>query len=174
MAMCFQMVVIHVVAAATDVGILAETAAFILTLSGITNTVGRLTGGGLASKFGNKKVLAFSLAIQVPMLFLLAGASDLSVFYIVVAVHGLVYGAAGPIIPTLAGSLFGTKSAGAIIGSVTIAYTAGTTIGPLVAGYIFDVTGGYSIAFSSAGIATAIAFLLCLLLKSPKKKALTT
>lgn len=172
-ALTYQMVIVHIVAAATDVGILAGAAAFILTLSGITNTVGRLTLGGLASKFGNKTVLAFSLAVQAPMLFLLAGAIDLWVFYVVVAAHGLVYGGVSPIIPTLTGSSFGTRSAGSILGTMTIAYTLGIAIGPLLAGYIFDVSGSYFIAFSIAATAAAIAFLLSLLLKPPTKKAPT-
>jgi len=169
---CYLMVVIHIVAAATDAGILPEAAAIILTLGGITNMVGRLALGGLATKISSKTILALCLAVQAPMLLLLAGASDLWVFYTVAAVHGLIHGGVGPIILSLPGSLFGTKSVGGIIGTLTLAFTIGSAIGPLLAGYIFDVTGGYSIAFSSAAIATAIAFLLCLLLKPPRRKAL--
>ncbi len=173
-ALCYLMVAIHIVAAATDVGISPGAAAIILTLSGITNTVGRLAMGGLATKIGNKTVLALCLAMQAPILFLLAGASDLQLFYIIATVYGLVHGGISPIIITLSGSLFGTRSVGGIIGALTLGLTTGVAIGPLLAGYIFDVTGSYSIAFSSAAIATAIAFLLCLLLKPPGKKATAT
>ncbi len=173
-AVCYQMVTIHIVAAAIDTGISLQTAAFILTLSGITNTVGRLTLGSLADRFGSKTILTLALAIQAPMLFLLAGASDLSVFYIAAAVQGLAYGGTVPIILTLSGRLFGTKSVGGIFGILTFAYTIGVAIGPLLAGFIFDVTGGYFIAYSSAAIAAGIASVLCLLLKPPKKKALAT
>jgi len=171
-ALCYLMVAIHIVAAATDAGILPEAAAIILTLSGITNTVGRLALGGLATKIGNKTALALCLAVEVPMLFLLVGASDLGVFYIIAAVYGLVHGGISPVIITLSGSFFGTRSVGGIIGTLTLGLTMGVAIGPLLAGYIFDVTGSYSLAFSSAAIAIAIAFVLCLLLKPPKRKAL--
>ena len=63
---------------------------------------------------------------------------------------------------------------GSIFGTVTLAYTAGVAIGPFLAGYIFDFTGSYFIAFFSAAMTTAVAFLLCLLLKPPQRKELTT
>ena len=173
-AVCHQMMVIHIVVAAIDTGITPEAAAIILTLGGITSTAGRLIIGGLASKIDNKIVLALCLAVQAPVLLFLAGASDLHVFYIIAAVYGLAYGGVSPIMPTMAASLFGTRSLGSIFGTLNLAYTTGVAIGPLLAGYIFDVTGSYFIAFFSAAIAMAIVFLLCLLLKSPKKKVIVT
>jgi MFS family permease len=166
----FQMVVIHIVIAAIDTGITPEAAAFILTLSGITNTVGRLTFGGLATKIGNKTVLLLSLALQALALFFLAGAIDIRAFYIIAAVHGLSYGGVMPLIPTLIGSFFGTRSIGSIFGFVNTAYTVGGAFGPLVGGYVFDVTGSYYTAFLVAAIVMAATFLLCLLLKPPQRK----
>jgi len=171
-AICYQMVVIHIVVAAIDTGITPEAAALILTLGGITNTAGRLIVGGLANKFGTKIVLALCLAVQAPVLFFLAGASDLHVFYIIATVFGFAYAGTSPIMPTMAAVLFGTRSVGSIFGTLNLAYTTGVAIGPLLAGYIFDATGSYSAAFLSAAVAMAISFILCLLLKQPKKKAL--
>ncbi len=171
-AMCFQMMVVHVVAAAIDADITPEAAAIILTLSGITAILGRLMLGGLASRIGNKIVLSLCLAIQAPVLFFLAGASDLHVFYITAAVYGLAYGGISPIVLAIGTSVFGTKSIGSILGTLQLSYTGGMAIGPLLAGYIFDVTGSYYAAFLSAAAATAMAFLLSLLLKRPKEKAL--
>jgi len=170
-AASYQMVIVHIIAAAIDIGITLEAAAIILTLNGITNTLGRLTLGGLATKIGNKTALILCLAIQVLALFLLARTSDLYTFYIIAAIYGLGYGGTTAIMPTLAGSFFGTKSIGSIYGTVNTAYTVGAAIGPLLAGYIFDITGSYSTAFSSAAIAMAVVFLLCLVLKPPQRKA---
>ena len=172
-ATSYQMVAIHIVVAAIDTGITPEAAAIILTLSGLTNTLGRLTIGGLASKIGNRTVLVPCLLIQALALFFLAGASDLHAFYIIATVYGLAYGGVTPIVTTMAGRFFGTRSIGSIIGTLFTAYTIGVAIGPLLAGYIFDVTGSYFIAFSSAAIAMVIVFLFSLLLKPPQRKVLT-
>lgn len=169
----YQMTLTHIVAAATDRGISPEAAAFIVTLSGILNTIGRLGISSLASRFGNKTMLALSLAIQVPVLFFLTGASSQSSLYALGALLGLGYGGAIPIIPTITAELFGAKSGGAIIGSVTSAYTIGILIGPAAGGFIFDATHSYFIAFFSSGVAMAIAFVLCLFLKPPHKHPTT-
>jgi MFS family permease len=172
-AMWYQMIMIHIVAAATDVGFSPGSAALILTLSGITNILGRLTLGAIAGRLGNKTILVIAMATQVPTLFILAGARDLAVFYTATMVHSIAYGGTTPIILTLVGSLFGTRSAGAIIGTLTVAYTVGTAIGPFLAGYLFDITGSYYAVFIVAGITMAAASLLSLLIKPPRRKALT-
>ncbi|MFC2066520.1 MFS transporter [Chloroflexota bacterium] len=169
---CYQMVAIHIVAAAIDAGITPESAAFILTLGGITNGLGRLIVGGIASKYGNKSTLIACLVLQALSLLALVSASELYVFYMVISVYGIAYGGVSPIMPALAENFFGTKSIGAIYGSIVFSYTVGAAIGPFLAGYIFDVTGSYSMAFLSATIATGIGFLLCLRLKPPRKRAL--
>ena len=164
-----QMVVVHIVAAAIDLDITPEAAAIILTLNGVTNTLGRLTAGVLAVKIGNKTVLTLSLAVQSLILILLSRAGSLNSFYVLATIHGLAYGAVTPLVPSLAGDLFGTRAIGAIFGTTNAAYTAGAAIGPLLAGYIFDRTGGYSLAFISAAIGMAIALVLLLLIKPPHR-----
>ena len=167
-ASCYQMIIIHIVAAAIDTGITYEAAAVILTLSGITCTVGRLAVGFVANKIGNKTTLSICLAIQALLLYPLAGASDLVVFYAVTAIYTLGYGGVAPLIPALAGEYFGTRQIGSIFGVLTIAYTSGAAIGPLVAGYIFDITGSYYIAFLYAGVVMVVALILSLALRLPK------
>ena len=171
-AICYQMVVVHIVAAAVDEGATLEAAAIILSISGVTGMLGRIIIGGLANKFGAKIVLALCLAIQGPVLFFLAGASDIRLFYVYCAIFGFAYAGTTPIIPTMAASLFGTRSVGSIFGILNLGYTFGVAIGPLLAGYTFDVSGSYSGAFLSAAGALFLSILLCLVIKKPKAKSL--
>ena len=168
-AICYQMIAIHVIVAAIDTGINPEVAAIILTLGGVTNILGRLALSAAAGKIGGRVVLTFCLAIQVLALSILVRASELNMFYVAAAIVGLGYGGVTPIVSTLLGSYFGTRSLGSIYGTLTFAYTLGIAIGPFLAGYIFDVTGNYSIAFLSAAIVMSAALLLSLFLKPPKK-----
>jgi len=169
LAACFQMIATHIVIAAIDIGITPELAATILTLMGITNTLGRVLLGALAVKMGNKIVLSICLAVQALAMLILTNAGNLNTIYIAVSLYGLVYGGTSPIMPTLAVDLFGTKSIGSILGSINTSYTIGGAIGPFIAGYIFDVTRSYYAAFSSAAVALAMVFLLSLLLKPPRR-----
>ena len=92
------------------------------------------------------------------------------ILYTATAVYGLAYGSVSPIIPALAGSYFGTRSAGAHIGVISLAYTLGVATGPLLGGYVFDVSGSYFIAFTIAAVAAAIAFVACCLLLKPPRQ----
>jgi len=170
-AICYQMVVIHIVAAAVDEGATLEAAAIILSLTGVTGMLGRITMGGLANKFSAQMVLALCLVIQGPALFFLAGAHNIRLFYVYCMIFGFAYSGTTPIIPTMAASIFGTRSVGSIFGTLNLGYTFGVAIGPLLAGYTFDMTGSYSGAFLSASVALFVSFLLCLMIKGPKAKS---
>jgi MFS family permease len=172
-AICYQMVVVHIVAAAVDEGATLAAAAIILSISGVTGILGRIIIGGLANKFGAKIVLVLCLAIQGPVIFFLAGASDIRLFYVYCAIFGFAYSGTTPIVPTMAATLFGTRSVGSIFGIINLGYTFGVAIGPLLAGYTFDATGSYSGAFLSAAGALIFSVLLCLMIKKPKAKPQT-
>jgi MFS family permease len=168
-AACYQMFVIHVVADVIDSGIGAEVAATVLTLAGVTNTLGRLGVGTVANVLGLRRVLAMSLALQATALFLLAYAGQITSFYVAALIYGLGYGLGNPLIFTLAGHIFGSRAAGAIIGSIEAAFNVGMAMGPLLAGYIFDVTGSYYTAFIAAGSAMTAMIMLAALLKVPRE-----
>jgi MFS family permease len=72
--------------------------------------------------------------------------------------------------PTITAEYFGTQSFGSIFGVVSPAYTLGSAIGPLAAGYIFDITGRYYLAFLSAAILMVLVFILSITLSSPSIK----
>ncbi len=166
----YQIITVHIVAAAIDTGATPEAAAIILTLSGITNTMGRLVLGTAATRINGRIVLTASLATQALMLFALTRASSLPAFYVIVSIHALAYGGLVPLMPSLAGSFFGTKAIGAIFGMINTAYTVGGAFGPILAGYIFDVTGSYYIAFLAGAIIIAITFVFSLTLRPPRRR----
>ncbi len=169
-AICFQTIMIHIVAAAIDIGIVPEAAALILTVSGITNTTGRLLVSSLAGRIGNKVVLVICLAAQGILLFFLLGVKTLPAFCLITGIYGVFYGGIPPLMPTITAEYFGTQSFGSIFGVVSPAYTLGSAIGPLAAGYIFDITGRYYLAFLSAAILMVLVFILSITLSSPSIK----
>ena len=68
-------------------------------------------------------------------------------FYLFALVYGFAHGGFFTLASPLIASLFGTKAHGAIFGMVYFVGNIGGAIGPLLAGYIFDVTLSYQIAF---------------------------
>jgi MFS family permease len=67
--------------------------------------------------------------------------------------------------PVLA-ELFGIVSHGTIFGLVYFVITIGGTIGPIFAGYLFDITGSYQAVFSTCLNFSIIAVILSVCLTS--------
>ena len=66
----------------------------------------------------------------------------------------------------LIASLFGLRYHGLIFGVLDFSFTAGAAVGPVIAGYIFDVAGKYQPAFLTCA-AVAIAGLIFTLFLKP-------
>ena len=62
---------------------------------------------------------------------------------------------------------FGLESVGTMIGIVEIAWAAGAVTGPIMAGYVFDMSGRYNIAFSTGGLLMLIGTVATCFLKKP-------
>ena len=60
---------------------------------------------------------------------------------------GLTWGARGPAITAKTADLFPGPNLGTILGVITIGTGLGSASGSWLAGYVFDVTGSYRVAF---------------------------
>jgi len=65
---------------------------------------------------------------------------------------------------------FGISSSGTIFGALLCGSAAGAAIGAPFAGYIYDVTGGYSIAFLIGGMVLAAGSVLSFIIKPPENR----
>ncbi|HXT82577.1 MAG TPA: MFS transporter, partial [Acetobacteraceae bacterium] len=61
---------------------------------------------------------------------------------------GLTWGARGPAITAKTADLFPGPNLGAILGVISIGTGIGAAAGSWVAGFVFDATGSYRVAFS--------------------------
>ena len=72
----------------------------------------------------------------------------------------------------MASELFGLSSLGAILGIIELGAAVGGAGGPFLTGWIFDVTGGYVVAFLvSAGVVTTGIVISWLLRPNSENKA---
>ena len=139
--------VVHQIPHLTDIGIPEETAADVLGLMVALSIPGRFVFGWLGDKF-NKKVLLFLLCIlQGVGIFIFVNASTLPLLYLFVVVYGLGYGGVIPLTTALRADLFGRRNYATIAGITMAMSTVGTVLGPLFAGYLYDTTQSYSLAF---------------------------
>lgn len=137
---------VHLVASAEDLGVERAQAVAILGLIGLGSTAGRFIVGGFADRLGRRRALIAMLGgIGCAYLAWLAaaGAVMLSVFALI---FGVCYGAYVALSPALLADYFTGPKLSSVIGIQYTAAGLGSILGPVLAGYLFDITGRYTLA----------------------------
>lgn len=88
--------------------------------------------------------------------------------YVSAALFGLSYGGVTALFPALVGDFFGRIAVGAMVGFIFAVAGAPSAFGPLMAGYLFDFTGSYRLAFEVSATLNLLALSLILFLRKPR------
>ncbi len=148
----FYITAAHIVPAATDAGIASTSAALILTVSSVVGIPGTVVGTWwLTKKLGHRRALLVLCGGQALALFLFALVSRLWAFYLVAALLGFCFAASTPVRQAMAPPLFGLKAVGSILGLAYLAWSVGALLGPFLAGFIYDLSHNYDLAFVLGG-----------------------
>jgi MFS family permease len=144
---CLVSITVHLVIHAIGRDIPATHAALTLSLIGGTCIVGMNVMGNVADRFSNKMALGVSYFLMgLSLVWLIPSQSEWS-FYLFSLVFGFAYGGMQVLFSPLVAELFGTRSHGVILATGSLVGSVGAAIGPIVAGYIFDALGSYTVAF---------------------------
>jgi len=162
-------VVVHLVPHATDRGIPLTAASTALTIYGVSNIAGRVSFGVLVDRVGAKPAYALCVVLQTVGIIGVLGASTLPAFYAMTALFGLGAAGADTVAIKTTPDLFGTAAVGAFIGILSLGWRAGAAAGPAIAGFVFDASGGYLMAFLPMALIGLAAGLLFLRIRSPRQ-----
>jgi MFS family permease len=157
---CAVTVLMHLVTHAIDLGIAPANAAAALSALGGASIAGRFIMGGAGDRIGNKAALVICFVCLVSSLVWLQLADQLWMLFLFAIVYGFAHGGFFALVSPLTADLFGTSSHGVIFGIITFVSTIGGALGPVTAGYLFDITGSYGIVFgilTGMGVAGLIA-----------------
>ena len=154
----------HLVAAAFDCGIPEVRAAGLLAAMGIFDLVGTTASGWLSDRYNCRYLLFAYYGLRgLSLLFLpsalLGPAAGLGLFALF---YGLDWIATVPPTVKLTGEVFGREKAGIVFGWVVAAHQVGAAFAAYAAGALRTATGGYTLAFFSAGALCVIAALIVL------------
>lgn len=144
---CLSVVVVHSVIHAIGIGMSPASAANILAIIGLTGIIGRLVFGRLADLMGMKFVLIVSFVLMLAAFLWLTIAGNTWMGYLFAAIFGISYGTLEILLSPLVAKLFGLSSLGIISGVVHNFGSTAIMVGPVLAGYIYDITGSYQVAF---------------------------
>ncbi len=153
-------VLTQVAAHLTDEGVSPGAAASALSLLAGCGMTGKFLMGLLADRITARYALMIDLFGQSGFLVMLtyfAGASisiplmdpgtALPLFWIFVGCFGFFLGAFGALTPLIVQDAFGVRFYGSIMGVMSITMGVSSFLGPIIAGWSFDATGSYRVAF---------------------------
>ena len=100
----------------------------------------------LLGQSGFLVLLTYFAGVSIPLQMLAPGAA-LPLVWVVVGCFGFFLGAFGALTPLIVQDAFGVRFYGSIMGVMSITMGVSSAVGPLLAGWSFDATGSYRLAF---------------------------
>lgn len=140
----------------SSVGLSEKVAAASVTGMTLASLTGRFGFGYFADVLDKRLVMAGSHAVLALAVLLFATVYEFWQLFLVLPLFGLGWGGIIPVRPALQAEVFGLRAFGAIQGLVFTIATVGALIGPVFAGWMYDRTESYRLAFV---ILAAVAFL---------------
>ena len=167
-AWAYSAALIHQVAFAVDIGIDRLVAAGAVGLLTTFSIPGRLGFGRLGDIIDKRYVFMMGATLQIVAFIVLMRATNVTMLYIYSFLIGVNIGGLSPILPGLLADYFGRKHFGVIYGTSHFMLTLGAMIGPIYAGWVFDITESYSIAFQTSLVLSFIAMIAVYLVGRPR------
>lgn len=161
-----QIVMVHLVNYATDMGITPLIAATFISVIGAVSIISRLATGTGSDKLGIQNIMILTRIFLIIAFVCLIFSHTLPTFYLFAILFSLPYGGEVPQIPLFIGKYFGIKSIATLVGINLFIITVGGAFGSWIAGLIFDNTGNYEWAFIAGALAGAVSLISILILRA--------
>ncbi len=163
-------VTVHFMPFLLDSGFPREVAAAALGSIVLISVAGRLIFGWLGDRIEKRYVTAGLLMLLAGSLVLLGQVKSLWQLVIFLVLYAPAYGGLATLMLAIRGQYFGRKAFGTIMGLSGMVTMLGTVAGPIFAGYTWDITGDYKLAFMVFAAAMALAVGLILWTRQPFKE----
>ena len=153
----FQIMATHQVAHAVDRAVPRDTAVWLFAVAAACMMAGNLLGGWLSDRVGRGWVFVVGTIVAIlgiACFALVRGPQDY-VLLLLYALSGVGFGMRIAQLSTIPADVFAGPHLGAILGVVQSGGGLGGAIGPFLAGWLFDATGSYRLAFLAACVAVA-------------------
>ena len=144
---CLFTIVTHIVPHGIDQGLTHSMAVMVLSTIGGCSILGRILLGAAFDRLSARSSLMICCALLLTSLILLQISNDPRLLFLFALIYGVAHGGFFAVASPSVANYFGTRSHGLIFSIVFFAGTLGGTVGPLLSGKIFDLTGSYDIAF---------------------------
>jgi len=162
---CVFATMVHITPHAIELGIPAISAANLIATVGGLGIIGKVLLGRVGDIIGNKHIMIVGYILMSAVLIWLVQAEKTWMLFSIAGIFGFGYGGITISHSPLIAELFGLRSHGLIFGVWDISVMGGAAIGPLLTGYIFDMTGSYRRAFMLCAMIAFAGIILASFLK---------
>jgi MFS family permease len=162
---CLMTIMVHIVPHAQDIKVSATRAATVLATIGGVSMVGRFITGIAIDRIGSKRAMIVCSILLIAGLLWLQTAKELWMLYVFAVIYGTGHGGFFTTISPMVAEFFGIRAHGVLFGIIAFCGTVGGALGPIVAGYVFDLTAHYGQAFWLCTLMSFLGLVLLLLLK---------
>ncbi len=139
--------VAHTISYLVGIGYAQAFAAAMMSVTFLFTSMGKVLMGLFADRVSGRIALTLNFVIAALGTLLLLGARHNVVLFPTLIVVGMTLGAPLVLVPLVMVDSLGLKRFGSLAGLTGLFNTIGATVGPIVAGRIFDVAGSYASAF---------------------------
>jgi MFS family permease len=162
---------VHFVILLVDRGWSTAAASSLLGLSTLISAPARI-GMGWLGDLVEKRLLNIGLLLGLSISVLVMGwSAEPILFTPFMVIYSLAYGGLASLQEPIRADYFGIKAFATIQGVSRTVTTVGTFLGPVVAGFCYDVTKSYTIAFAIFAAVSLISTVLMFLAKRPMRMA---
>ncbi len=162
---CVFAIMVHITPHAIESGIPTVRAAGILATIGGAGILGKIFLGRVGDLIGNRYILILGFILMSIALICLVPAKVTWMLFSIAGIFGFAYGGITVSHSPLLAQLFGLRSHGLIFGVFGISVSWGGAVGPLVTGYLFDMSNSYQIAFLVCAVVSLTGILFAAFLR---------
>lgn len=161
----------HFVILFMDRGWSTQAASGLLGVSALIGAPARIGMGWLGDLL-DKCRLVMGLLLALSFSVLLMGYTTAAlVFTPCMVIYSLAYGGLASLQEPIRADYFGTPAFATIQGMSRSITTAGTFMGPIIAGFLYDLTKSYTLAFAIFALVSVVASTLMFFAKQPRAEA---
>ena len=133
----------------------------------VSQLVFQLLGGLLGDRYSKRVVAGVGMIGHGVAMIILTMSSAIMLIVAAAVIHGGAWGIRGPVMTSIRAEYFGRRALGAIMGFGTTFAMIGSTIGPIFAGVVLDMTDTYRPAFAVISAVSVVGSLFFFFAKSP-------
>ena len=160
---------VHFVILLVDRGWSTEAASTLLGISALIGAPARIGMGWLGDLLDKRRlVMGLLLSLSVSVL-LMGYTAHAVVFTTCMIIYSLAYGGLAALQEPIRADYFGTRAFATIQGMSRSVVTAGTFLGPIIAGFFYDVTKSYTVAFGVFAVVSLLATLFMFFAIPPQR-----